>query len=67
METIIIHPRSKQETKAFEQMAKALNVRFEKAKGKGKYNPEFVSKIKKGDRDKKAGNFKVIKTEDLWR
>ena len=67
MEAITIHPRSKEETKAFEQMAKALNVPFEKVKEKSKYNPEFVAKIKKGEKDKKSGNYKIIKTEDLWR
>ena len=63
METITIHPRSKEETKAFEQMAKALNIPFEKSD----YNAAFVAKIKKGDKDRKLGKYKVIKTEDLWR
>lgn len=62
METITIHPRSKEETKAFEQMAKALNIPFEKSN----YNPEFVAKVKKGDKDRKQGNFKIINTQDLW-
>jgi predicted adenine nucleotide alpha hydrolase (AANH) superfamily ATPase len=63
MESITIHPKSKEEIKAFEQMAKALNVPFEKSK----YNPDFLAKIKRGEKDKKSGNFKVIKTEDLWK
>jgi hypothetical protein len=67
MEVITIHPRSKEETKAFEQMAKALNIPFEKVKEKSKYNAAFVAKVKKGDKDKKSGNYKVIKTEDLWK
>jgi hypothetical protein len=70
METITIHPRSKEETKAFEQMAKVLKVPFEKVSSKDKKkkdNSSFVAKIKKGDKDRKAGKFKSIKIEDLWK
>ncbi len=67
METITIHAKSKSQTKVFEQLAKALDLPFEKMKSKSPYNPGFVAKIKRGDRDKKAGNFNVIKTEDLWK
>lgn len=67
METITIHPKSKEEVKVFEQMAKALNIPFEKSKEKSKYKPAFVAKIKEGEKSKKAGKFKVIKTEDLWK
>ena len=67
METITIHPKSKSQTKVFEELAKVLDLPFEKVKTKSKYNPAFVAKIKKGDRDKKAGNFKAIKTADLWK
>lgn len=67
METITIHPRSKEEIKVFEQMAKALNLPFEKSKEKVGYKPSFIAKIKEGDKNKKAGKFKVIKTENLWK
>jgi hypothetical protein len=40
---------------------------YEKVKEKSKYNLGFIAKIKKGDRDKKSGNYRVIKTEDLWK
>lgn len=67
MESITIHPKSKSQTKVFEELAKVLDLPFEKGKAKDPYDPIFVAKIKKGDRDKKAGNFKTIKTEDLWK
>jgi hypothetical protein len=67
MEAITIHPKSKSQAKVFEGMAKALNIPFEKKIIKDGYDPEFVAKIKKGERDKRTGNFKVIKTEDLWK
>lgn len=67
METLLIYPQSEEQLKAFEQMAKALKVRFEKIKKENPYNPEFVNKILQGDKDKKAGRYKIIKTEDLWK
>ena len=44
---------------------KALKIRFEEEKAP--YNPEFVEKIKRSEEDFKAGRFKAIKTEDLWK
>lgn len=67
MVAITIHPKSKEEAKVFEQMAKALNIPFEKVKTKRGYRSGFVNKIKKGDKDKKAGNYRIIKTADLWK
>ncbi|MCL1937221.1 MAG: hypothetical protein FWF52_02360 [Candidatus Azobacteroides sp.] len=31
------------------------------------YDPEFVAKIKKSEQQIKNGEFKIIKTEDLWK
>jgi hypothetical protein len=67
VEVITIHPRSREETKVFEQMAKALKIPFENGKEKSTYNAAFVAKIKKGDKDKKSDNYKIVKTEDLWK
>lgn len=67
METITIHPKSKSQTKIFEELAKALNIPFKKEKRDIKYSADFIAKMKKGDSDKKAGRYKVIKTEDLWK
>ena len=30
-------------------------------------NPDFLAKIKRGQEDYKKGNYKIIKTEDLWK
>lgn len=67
METLLIYPQSKEQVKAFEHMAKALKVPFEKIEKESPYNSEFVTKILQGNKDKKAGRYKVIKTEDLWK
>lgn len=66
METIIIHPKSKQEARLFEQLAKALNVPF-KREEKSPYDPEFVAKIKRAEKNAKEGKFSIIKVEDLWK
>ncbi|MEO8853569.1 MAG: DUF2683 family protein [Ginsengibacter sp.] len=67
METILIYPKSKEQVKVFEQMAKALKVPFEKIEKESPYDPEFVDKILQGDKDKEAGRYRIIKTEDLWK
>lgn len=47
METIIIHPKNKEQLSLFEQLANALKVPFEKNKKQtGHYNPDFVAKMK---------------------
>lgn len=47
METIILRPKNKRESKNFVEMAKALNTPFE-TKDDGSYDPAFVEKILKG-------------------
>ena len=34
---------------------------------KSPYNPEFVAKINESEQQIKNGQFKIIKTEDLWK
>lgn len=34
---------------------------------KPQYDPEFVKKIKEGQKEFEAGKCKVIKTDDLWK
>lgn len=31
------------------------------------YDPEMVAKVRRGREDFKKGNYKIIKTEDLWK
>ena len=65
MESIIIHPKSKEEISLFEQLAKALKVPFEKRKAEHLYNPDFVDKILQGDNDLKAGKGRTVTLEEL--
>ncbi|HEY9340784.1 MAG TPA: DUF2683 family protein [Hanamia sp.] len=68
METITIHPQSKEQANLFEQLAKTLKVPFEKTKkSKSPYDTAFEKKMKKAEEDKKAGRYKAIKTADIWK
>lgn len=66
METILICPESKEQIKAFEQMAKALKVPFEINK-ESPYKPEFVEMVKQADKDFKNGKGKKMKLDDIWK
>jgi hypothetical protein len=65
MEPITIYPKSEEQANLFEQLAKALDVRFEKKEGS--YNEEFVAKIKRSEENYNKGKFTTIKVEDLWK
>lgn len=65
MGTLIVHPESKEKMQAIKAFMKALKIRFEE--NDEAYDPEFVEKIKRSEEDFKAGRYKAIKTEDLWK
>lgn len=65
METIIAHPKNKEQLIALKAFMKALKVDFETEKSP--YNPEFVAKIKRGEEQIKAGKGVKIAIEDLWK
>jgi hypothetical protein len=65
MGILIAHPESKEKLAALKAFMKALKIRFEE--DKSPYNAEFVEKIKLGEKQFLAGNYKAIKTEDLWK
>ena len=65
MGTLIVHPESKEKMQALKAFMKALKISFKEEKSS--YNPEFVEKIIRSEEDFKAGKFKAIKTDDLWK
>jgi hypothetical protein len=65
METLIVHPKNKEQLAALKAVMKALKVDFETEKSP--YNPEFVAKIKRSEAQMKAGNGVKIAIEDLWK
>jgi len=62
----IAHPKDKAQATAVEAFFKALKVPFETEpeSNESPYDPEFVARVLA---EKAAGNYEVIKTEDLWR
>jgi hypothetical protein len=65
METVIIHPKNKEQVNLFEQLAKVLNVPFEKKpetklterdKAINLYGKDFVEKIERGEKALEEGN-----------
>ncbi len=68
MEAIIIHPQNKQLANLFEQLAKTLNVPFEKTKdAKSPYNAEFVAKMKESRKQAREGKTVKINLDEIWK
>ena len=65
METLIAHPKNKEQLTALKAFVKAMKIDFETAKSP--YNPEFVEKIKRSQEQMKAGKGVSIAVEDLWK
>ncbi len=66
MEAITIHPENKEQANLFEQLAKALKVRFEKGEvPQSPYNPDFVAKIERSRKNYKEGKGTLISLKEL--
>ena len=65
METLILHPKNKEQLSVLKAMAKALKVDFETEKSP--YDLEFVKKILDGREAVKNGKGVKIAIEDLWK
>jgi uncharacterized protein DUF2683 len=65
METVIMHPESKEQLTALKAIAKALKVKFETEKSD--YSPEFIAKIRESERQIKEGNFITLDpAKSIW-
>ena len=65
METMIMHPKNKEQLSALKAIAKALKVDFETTVSP--YDPVFVKKILDGREDVKNGKGITVAVEDLWK
>ncbi len=63
METLIVHPDSKEKLNTLKAFMKALKISYKEEKSP--YNSDFVSKILQGDEDIKAGRTKKIMLDDI--
>lgn len=66
MSTLTIYPKNKAEEKLYLQLAKVLKSKINR-EAKSPYNPEFVKKILKGQKEIRAGKGVKIKVDDLWK
>jgi hypothetical protein len=65
METVIMHPKSKEQLSALKAVAKALKVDFETEKSP--YNPDFVARIKESIKQVEQGNYITLDpAKSLW-
>ena len=64
MNSILIHPHSKEQEEIFEKMAKALKVPYE-IKEDSPYKDEFVKMVKDADIEYQAGKGKKINFDDI--
>ncbi len=65
METLIIHPKNKEQLSALKAFVKALKIEF--TTEKSPYKPDFVAKIKRSQEQMKEGKGVKIAVEDLWK
>ena len=63
METLIVHPGTKERADAMKASIKELNISFEYENSD--YSPELVAKIKESREQVKRGETRVINIDDL--
>ncbi|PRD49141.1 hypothetical protein C5745_00405 [Sphingobacterium haloxyli] len=67
MDTVVIHPKTKEQLAAVKAFAKALKMEFEITQPTSQYDPEFVKKILDADKSAKKGNVTRIKdAKNIW-
>ena len=67
METLLVYPENNKQLKALKAVMAALNVKFEKKEESSPYDPEFVKKIERGDKDILQGNTTKITLDEIWK
>lgn len=66
METLIVEPKNRKQLSAIKAFLKALDVSFRKEE-ESPYNPEFVAKIKKSEKQFEKGEYITLDpNKSLW-
>lgn len=66
METVIMHPKTREQLAALKAVAKALKVDFKT--DEGTYDSDFVAEVLKGEKVRKEGKKGLrINIENLWK
>ena len=63
METLIVHPKNKEQLIAMKSFMKAFKISFEEESAV--YSQEFVAKIKESREQVKRGETRVVNIDDL--
>lgn len=66
METLRVHPNNEEELIAIQTLLKVMKINFEKEE-ESPYNPEFVAKIKRGEKAKREGKGVKADLDNLWK
>lgn len=64
MNSILIHPKSKEQEEIFEKMAKALKIPYE-IKNDSLYKEEFVEMVRDAEVEYQSGKGKKINLDDI--
>lgn len=60
----IAYPETHEQVNALKAFMQALKIKFEISK-EGEYNPKFIAKIKRSEKEFEEGNFKRVEKKDL--
>ena len=65
---LLIHLKDKEQLTVIKYNLNSINILFDKTNDEeGYYNSDFNKKMERAAEDKKAGRYKSIKTENLWK
>ena len=65
METVIAKPANKEQLAALKAIMKALKVDF--TTEKSPYNPEFLAKVEKAEKQISSGKYRKITPAEIWK
>ncbi|AYL97293.1 DUF2683 family protein [Mucilaginibacter celer] len=63
MESLIVHPKNKEQLNALKAFMKAFEISFDE--DKSGYDPEFVAKIENSRKQVKNGETRVVNIDEL--
>lgn len=66
METLRVHPNNEEELQALKTLLKVMKINFEKEEP-SPYNPEFIAKVKRGEKAMKEGKGVTVDLNNLWK
>jgi hypothetical protein len=65
METLRVHPNNEEEMIALQMLLKVMEINFKKEE-ESLYNPEFVAKVRRGEKAMKVGKGVKVDLDNLF-